>query len=239
MDCPPDPSVRTSGRWSTYAIALTVLLALGGHLFSTLVYLSPPNVAKEHFGELADAYMRPLFYQNWHLFSPNPGISSRKLAVRCGAAEEPWGEWFDPLEGLVAEHYENRVSGTGKLLYVYRAVGDDLRLKMKKKMATCQQRLVDAAPDPEWLPEPGEVAEQCSPEALMDELVATDEFALAIRYTQRVCEESVGDPASLDRLQFKLLEFFPVKYAERDQAEATGRRWGKVHEVFFPVIEGE
>ena len=239
MDCPPNPRVPASGRWSTYAIAVAVLLLLGGHVLSTLLYLSPPNVAKEHLGEVADAYMRPLFYQNWHLFSPNPGISSRKLAVRCGTQDQPWSEWFDPLEGLLAEHYDNRISGTGKLLYLYRAVGDDLRLEMKKTMAKCQQRVLEREQGSQRLPEPSEVAKECSPEALMDTLVATDEFSLALRYTQQVCEQYVDDPQTLDRLQFKLLEFFPVKYADRDQAEATGRRWGRVHEVFFPVIEGE
>ncbi len=241
----PPKAIPASRRGLTYAFVTLVLLVLGGHLLATLVYLAPPNVAKEHLGEAADAYMKPVFYQNWHLFSPNPGISSRKFAVRCGTPDEAWTEWFDPLEGLVAEHYDDRISGIGKLLYVYRAVGDDLRRRMKTKMIRCQKRVLGTAVeneeiDPESLVDLDGVAETCSPEALMDELLQTDEFALAIAYSQQVCEQYLEDDAAqLDRLQFKLLEFFPVKYADREAADASGRLWGEVHEVVFPEVRGE
>lgn len=244
MDAPPK-AIPAPRRTLTYALVTVVLLVLGGHLLATLVYLGPPNVAKEHLGPAADAYMKPVFYQNWHLFSPNPGISTRKLAVRCGAADEPWTEWIDPLEGVVAEHYDNRFSGLGKLLYVYRAVGDDLRRTMKTRMIRCQKRVLGEAVsdddiDPDSLVDLDEVHETCSPEALMETLTQTEEFALAVTYSQRVCEQYLeGEADQLDRLQFKLLEFFPVKYADREDADASGRLWGKVHEVVFPEVQGE
>lgn len=236
----PSNSRSAPRRWSTYAIAVGALAALGGHLGATLVYLSPPNVAKEHFGSTADAYIKPLFYQNWHLFSPNPGISTRKMAIRCGGDNGQWSEWFDPLEGLTAEHYESRMSGVGKLLYLYRAVGDDLRRRTKKKMEACQQQLALDAEAEDRLLAPAELTEHCAPDEVMDEVMQTEEFDLAIRYTQAVCEEYFADDeVSLERLQFKLLEFFPVPYGEREEADEHERRWGKVFEIFFPVIEGE
>ena len=74
----------------------------------------------------------------------------------------------------------------------------------------------------------------------MDEMVRTREFALASRYASLVCEESADSgPATVERVQFKLLEFFPVKYADREEADASGRRWGEVREDFFPILEGE
>lgn len=227
-------------RPGSIVVSVAALLALGAHLMLTLVYLSPPNIAQERLGELARSYMVPLFRQNWHLFSPNPGISTRKLAIRCQGEGEEWGEWFDPLEGLVQEHYADRLSGVGKLLYVYRAIGDDLRVELAERTAACRLRVVRAAtaagPGKAEPPDPS----ACSSAALMDEMVRTREFALASRYASLVCEESADSgPATVERVQFKLLEFFPVKYADREEADASGRRWGEVREDFFPILEGE
>lgn len=84
------------------------------------------------------------------------------------------------------------------------------------------------------------VVEQCSPDALMGELTTSEPFALAVEYSHRVCSEYLGNEADqLHTLQFKLLEFFPVKYADRANAEVNDRPWGKVHEVVFPIVEGE
>ena len=248
MNCPPEHR----SRLASLSASLAALLVLGGHLMLTLVYLSPPNIAQERLGALAKRYMQPFFQQSWHLFSPNPGISSRKLAIRCQADAAPWTEWFDPLEGLVAEHYRRRISGLGKLLYVYRAVGDDLRLAMNQRVLACHQRLARAprplAPDPATdpgiaaaKPEPrGSAASPCAPELLMDDLAQTHEFDLAMRYAQNVCEEYLDDRSAQDlRLQFKLLEFFPVQYANRSEADAALRQWDQVHEVIFPILESE
>lgn len=249
MDCPAKP---TTSHWTSYMIALAVLVALGGHVLLTLIYLSPPNIAQEHLGGVAERYMKPLFHQNWHLFSPNPGISTRKLAVRCQSDEDQWSDWFDPTEALIAQHNANRFSGVGKLLYVYRAVGDDLRKHIEKRMTQCQKRRASALPEQDLeatldaglgalvtadSPAP---ATDCSPEALMDEIIDGPEFALAIRYSEHVCL-GYGDEAGVETtgLQFKLLEFFPVKYADREAADASGRQWDKVHEIEFPIIAGE
>ncbi|MBV1860474.1 MAG: hypothetical protein KUG77_18825 [Nannocystaceae bacterium] len=242
MHVPPSPEASPP-RFVTIAISLVALLVVGGHVLATLIYLGPPNIAKERLGAPAEAYMRPLFYQNWHLFSPNPGISTQKMAIRCGPESGPYSEWFDPLEGLTSEHHANRISGLGKLLYVYRAVGNDLRQEMKTRMIRCQKRVVGELSEGTATQSHVDLdatGQECSPDALMDEVVETKEFALAIEYSQRVCTEFVAqDGAVLARLQFKLLEFFPVKYADRAAAEAQGRPWGKVHEIVFPEIEGE
>ena len=237
----PDKRPPT-GRWSSYAIAPAVLLLLGGHIAATLVYLSPPNIAKQHFGTAAEEYITPLFRQRWHLFSPNPGISSQKMAIRCGDREGSWSPWFDPLEGLTMDHYDNRISGNGKLLYLYRALGNDLRRDMKHRMLECQEDRYEKAeeegrePPDRIVDDAGAEIHPCSPEALMDDLVATEQFTMAARYADQVCEAYMAD-GDVGRVQFKLLEFFPVEYGKRDKADAEGVNWGKVHEVVFPFVE--
>lgn len=249
MDC-PSQLTGALGRWTSYLIAVAALVALGGHVLLTLVYLSPPNIAQEHIGAVAQSYIKPLFSQRWHLFSPNPGVSTRKLGVRC-ESDDAWSEWFDPTEDLIAQHNANRFSGVGKLLYVYRAVGDDLRREIAKQNVACLKHRTalaaqaDPADVPQAQPQPGaastaELGEQstpCSAEALMDDVVETHEFDLAVRYSEHVCQ-GYADEASVELtgVQFKLLEFFPIKYGDREAAEASGRRWDKVREIVFPII---
>jgi hypothetical protein len=245
----PIASPSRFDRWSGYVIASSVLLVLAGHVSMTLVYLSPPNIAQEHLGSLANGYIKPLFSQNWHLFSPNPGVTTRKFALRC-EADGQWSEWFDPIAGLIAEHNANRFSGVGKLLYLYRAIGDDLRDRVKVRMIEChRRRSADKAATP--LPEAEErdaisiddlevAAEECSADNLMDEIVATAEFDLAMRYAGQVCGAWAEEQSSsASSLQFKLLEFFPLEYGDRAAAEAEGRHWKKVHELVFPILVQE
>lgn len=230
MDCLAEPTTERWNRWISYFFATLVLAVLGGHVLLTLVYLSPPNIAQEHMGVVAERYMKPLFHQNWHLFSPNPGISTRKLAVRCRAGEDEWSDYFDPTTELVARHNANRFSGVGKLLYVYRAVGDDLRKVIEKRMGKCRE---NAAQTPD-------VVVDCSPDAVMPEIMGTAELDLAVRYGAHVCEDW-GDAsgAPITAVQLKLLEFFPIKYADRETADASGKQWDKVYEIELPVFEGE
>ncbi len=231
-------------------VGAALLCALVFHVAMLAIYHSPANLAKLELGRFAHAYVTPLFEQNWHLFSPNPGISHTILATRCQPTGGEWSEWVDPIAPLEAEHDAHPISGLSKLMYVYRGVGRGLATATKKKMADCIDARVEAAKR-EAAPEGGVDARRidyadaiaaarpdepgCGPDDLMAELVELPEFQLALDYTHHVCSTLSGP--DLSAIQFKLVEFFPLKYTERDQRET--HRWGKVIETVFPEIEGE
>ncbi|MCE9667308.1 DUF5819 family protein [Myxococcus stipitatus] len=69
-------------------------LALVVHFGFTILYALPTNPANVRIRPLLDAYMRPVFSQNWSLFAPNPPYESKMVLVGCrvrgtdGAVEE-------------------------------------------------------------------------------------------------------------------------------------------------------
>jgi hypothetical protein len=105
---------------------LAAYLFLIFHIAMTAVYLMPNNLIKNRINGFLYGYMEPLFYQNWHLFSPNPGISWTKLLVNCGSDDGQISRTIEPFATIQSNHNRNRMSGRGKLLYVYRNIGDKL-----------------------------------------------------------------------------------------------------------------
>lgn len=110
-------------RW---VVSVFVCLLVANHLLMTASYLSPPNLLRLSLQDASNKYMPALFSQNWHMFSPDPGITSTKLAVRCKDKVSAWGPWEDPTEQLYRKYYHNRMSGCGKLLILYRYVAVSL-----------------------------------------------------------------------------------------------------------------
>jgi len=238
---------------------LTLVTALGVHFSLVVLYLSGPNLAKAALGPTAAEYTRPFFRQNWHLFSPNPGISSRKLAIRCQGDSGPWSEWFDPLEPMFAEFFDARLGGLGKLIFVYRGIADALIEQAASAGKACRAAMArarkaspestlpaGAAPDPVEEPAPESIPERPSiPEDLPEcghgdiaaDLIDTPAFEVASRYARAMCEAWLEpEHGGLARYQFKLLEFFPLKYSEREAG--VDRRWSRVVELPWPVVEG-
>ena len=61
------------------------------------------------------------------------------------------------------------------------------------------------------------------------------EFEQAMNFTHAFCLAQV--PGELDALQFKLMEFFGLKYSEVDARKE--KKWSKVYETIFPEVVGE
>lgn len=85
-------------RTSRTAKVLRTLMCAGfvGHFTLVGLLLSPTNPLVGAAGPLATLYHNGATYQNWHLFSPDPGISSTFLSVRCWTPDGATA-WFEPL----------------------------------------------------------------------------------------------------------------------------------------------
>lgn len=201
------------------ALSVAIAVALSLHLLMTAIYLGPPNLAKLELQKLVFRYMEPVFIQNWHLFSPMPAISSTKMPVRCQASNGTWTEWVDPLEDLYATHYRTRISGHGKLLMLYRAVGADLHERLAEQRGQCLAEANEEGSDPEL----------CGLSHLAPRVEDQPERALASRYASEICSANLGEQYQAS--QFKVMDFVPVKFSERNTSTA---RWGSVTEVTFP-----
>lgn len=213
---------RNLWRWG---LATTIAATLAFHFLMTAVYLSPPNLLKRDLGRFAWRYMSPLFYQNWQLFSPNPGISSTKLAIRCSSPGTGWGEWQDPLAELYPKHYRWRISGYGKVIYVYRDVGMSLNRLVREKLVEC---LEHHAANPEH------ANRECTEQRIAPQLRNEPAYALSVRLAAKTCEITNLTNDHRRRLQFKLVEFFPRKFSERNQ---TDKLWSEVRELEFAPVD--
>lgn len=206
-----------NSRLVKWAIAIGVSMVVAVHIGMIAVYLSPPNLLRQRVGLTADRYIGILFYQNWHLFSPTPGITSTKFAVRCRAEGGGWSGYFDPVESMYAAHYRSRVLGYGKVLYVHREVGMGVKEEIDRKRADCYAKL--GRTDDET---------RCAADRMIPTIGQSFAYDLARRYAVQACTSrgmGRGD------VQFKLVEFFPLKYSERNR---TDRRWSHVDEMTFP-----
>ena len=201
-----------------WAITIGVSMVVAVHIFMIAVYLSPPNLVRRSIGLAVDRYIGLLFYQNWHLFSPTPGITSTKFAVRCRNEGSDWTGYFDPVESMYAAHYRSRVLGYGKVLYVHREIGMGLKDEINRKRADCFAKL-------------GQTGDKtrCAASQIIPTIGQSFPYDLARRYAAQTC--TARGMGTRGEVQFKIVEFFPLKYSER---EKTDRRWSHVDEMIFP-----
>ncbi len=162
---------------------------LGFHLLMIFVYLGPPNLLQYQWGNFAFGYMQNIFYQNWHLFSPNPGINSVKFAVRCADENGHWSHWKDPFAGALERHQLTRITGYGKVLALF----DDIAQSLKKEVAT-KTRLDQAL--------------QETPKQLARRFAV--DYCLT-RHPEK--------PEHLEAIQFKVMEFSPVPFTKVQDAK--------------------
>lgn len=182
------------------------------HGAMTVLYLSPPNLLSNQAIGVVKSYMQPLFYQDWHLFSPDPGFSTTQLWMRCGQ-DESWGPWFDPFSKLLEEHYATRVTGRGKLLYVYNGIGRGLYEAMGAQQKAC-----------------GADEERCSEENLAVEVTETSHFDLASRFASDVCAALHIPARNADSFQIRVVDLTPKKFSQRNDPAP----WGAVKAIDFP-----
>ena len=213
-------------------LGLLILLICSFHVVMTLLYLAPPNMFQGATQPLVARYMSPLFTQNWHLFSPNPGLTSDELWIRCNAKGTPdkdgqWSQWLDPFQGIREQHYANRMTGTGKLLYVYNGIAKELNEDLQASLASCRKSSLAVTADAK---KPVQV-DDCKLASTPTKITGTPHYAVARRFAADFCSALAG-PERLDKIQFKLMILYPKKYSDRSKPD----RWGQVDEINFPEI---
>jgi hypothetical protein len=117
-----------------------VFIVFVSHVAFTVSYLMPPNPIKNKISETVQSYMGSLFYQNWHLFSPNPGIRYSRLEVACDARKKEEIDliWEDIESQKQSVHEVTRVLGVSKSLQYYRHIGDSLWNKFVTEYQKCK-----------------------------------------------------------------------------------------------------
>lgn len=97
-----------------HAFKIFMVGFLGAHLLVHVLYLAPHNPATSTYSGVVDSYMQSFFAQNWHLFAPEPALSSLKLSYRCHSLQD----WQFPLDSMFKEHKAFPITATGKQTYV-------------------------------------------------------------------------------------------------------------------------
>lgn len=90
---------RPGRRWSRGLVALAAVFTAGMvtvHLLMTFLYNAPPNPVSSRYAAQIDWWMSPLFYQDWHLFAPEPSTSNVDVQVRARLASGGTvSQWID------------------------------------------------------------------------------------------------------------------------------------------------
>src|SRR5262245_53230058 len=109
-----------------YGLAFAGVSLLAFHLFATLSHIAPEHPYREQLRPVTRAYTEPLLRQQWHMFAPDPAISTFKLLFRYERHRRGWSEWLDAGEPLLRAHQRNRLSHHGHLYWVHEGVGHQL-----------------------------------------------------------------------------------------------------------------
>lgn len=108
---PPPGSRNPSAVVVLTAMALAGILVLHGA--ATVVYVAPFNPLRLALGQQLNAYMLPLFEQNWSLFAPQPISEDRGLLVRARVDDIDGGsvvtDYADITSPAVDAIHENRL----------------------------------------------------------------------------------------------------------------------------------
>lgn len=97
-----DPATRKPPRalrWVTGTIAALCVAIAIIHVAAVFLHVAPSNPISQRYSKQIDAWIYPLFEQNWLLFAPNPDSTKTQIFARTGwlsAAGAPQeSEWFD------------------------------------------------------------------------------------------------------------------------------------------------
>lgn len=202
-------------RTSRIAKALRILMCVGfvGHFTLVALLLSPANPLVGAAGPLATLYHNGATYQNWHLFSPDPGISSTFLSVRCKAADGPT-EWFDPLDRV-----EPFAGAKDRTLDMQRTL--QLRRSLPMRVWSEAERLHARCKDSS-----DEDRTQC----ILDQraqFVVSAPMAAALRAAAVACQVATHETAPVFELE--IIRTLPKRYSQRDDA----RPFAEVQRIAF------
>lgn len=81
-----------------FAVALCIATCLT-HLLFIFLHVAPSNTISQRYQDRVNAWVYPLFEQNWKLFAPNPESFNQKISVRTMHTAEDGApkvsDWFD------------------------------------------------------------------------------------------------------------------------------------------------
>lgn len=87
-------------RWTVATVAVVVSVVFVFHFSMIGLYLLPLNPVKLKLGRYLGVYVDPFFYQDWHLFAPDPIDSSQSVIGKCRVGSVESG-WFDVTHGTI------------------------------------------------------------------------------------------------------------------------------------------
>ncbi|MFD3480119.1 DUF5819 family protein [Streptomyces sp. NPDC058695] len=117
QECADD--VTAPVRWSRGARALkaglstVVVLCVATtlvHVVLVFLHVAPANTVSKRYSPLINAWVYPLFEQNWRLFAPDPDSVNRQILVRTAHADSSGSvrvsAWFDltAVDNSAVEH---------------------------------------------------------------------------------------------------------------------------------------
>lgn len=112
---PDAPGHRPVGvRVLRAGLHTTVFLCLAAtvvHVVLVFFHVAPPNPVSGRYSRQIDAWVYPLFEQNWRLFAPNPDSVNRQVLVRTAHSGPKdsmrVSPWFDltALDGDAVRHH--------------------------------------------------------------------------------------------------------------------------------------
>ncbi len=89
---------RLLGTAMVLAVALCLATALV-HVLLVFLYVAPPNQLSQYYSRQINAWIYPVFEQNWQLFAPDPESVSRQISVRTVRTSDNGSrqvsDWFD------------------------------------------------------------------------------------------------------------------------------------------------
>ncbi|MEU4889267.1 MULTISPECIES: DUF5819 family protein [Streptomyces] len=91
------------------AVFLSLVVSLL-HVLMVFLHIAPSNRISQHYGKQINAWIYPLFEQNWRLFAPNPESVNHRISVRTlrttADGDAHVSGWFDltALDTSAVEH---------------------------------------------------------------------------------------------------------------------------------------
>jgi hypothetical protein len=86
----PQKGSTLSAPWRTLVgwVAVLCIAASLAHVALVFMHVAPPNSVSKRYTEKIDAWVLPLFEQNWQLFAPNPESVNQQISARTERISE-------------------------------------------------------------------------------------------------------------------------------------------------------
>lgn len=85
--------------WGVRAVAALCLAVSLVHLLMVFLHVAPPNSISQRYSRQINAWVYPLFEQNWKLFAPDPDSANRQISARTAHTDADGtmtvSTWFD------------------------------------------------------------------------------------------------------------------------------------------------